>query len=265
MSVLSDLAEQIYDQELGFGEVGDARQVEVDMIGAWLGAHIGELNTMINTSFSREDGVPGTTASGVIVLSADGQLGNLDGESVTIGDATLTEGTNWDRSDSNDNAATGLSAAINNLNDFSSSAVGGTISISSLLVGVVGNASVSTSKPDLIAVPAALSGGVDAIPEVELVNFKEEEGAILREMYLINYYRKHGRNVLRLIDSSTDELDFQTIREGDSVITRTNKSEIAKNYRLLMVNAQTRLDKMVHAYNMYMSKPSQVTGDDAPA
>ncbi|MBN86529.1 MAG: hypothetical protein CL885_03300 [Dehalococcoidia bacterium] len=153
MSVLSDLAEQIYDHELGFGEVGDARQVEVDMIEAWLDAHLGELNTLINTSFRNTD----------------------------------------------------------------------------------------------------------------LSLFKEEEGAILREMYLINYYRKHGRNVLRLIDGSTNELDFQTIREGDSVITRTNKSEIAKNYRLLMSNSQERLDKMVHAYNMYRSKPSQVTGDDAPA
>jgi uncharacterized protein YnzC (UPF0291/DUF896 family) len=153
MSVLSDLAGQIYDHELGFGETGAARQVEVDMIESWLDAHLGELNTMINTSFRNDD----------------------------------------------------------------------------------------------------------------LSLLEQEEQSILREMYLINYYKKHGRNVLRLIDGSQNELDFQTLREGDSVITRTNKSEIAKNYRLLMSNAQERLDKMVHSYNMYMSKPNQVTGDDAPA
>ncbi len=154
MSTLSDLSEQIYDSELGFEDGEEARTKEIALIEGWLDAHIGELNTMLNTSFESVAG--------------------------------------------------------------------------------------------------------------EIENFKGEEEAILREMYMYNYYRKHNRNVLRLVDGSVSELDFQTIREGDSVITRSNKSEVAKNYRMLMRQAQARLDNLVHVYNLYASKPSQVTGDDAP-
>ena len=155
MSTLSDLSEQIYASELGFEDGDDARTKEIALIESWLDAHIGELNTMLNTSFESVDS--------------------------------------------------------------------------------------------------------------EIENFKGEEESILREMYMYNYYRKHSRNVLRLVDGSVSELDFQTIREGDSVITRSNKSEVAKNYRMLMFQAQERLDKLVHTYNIYASPPSQVTGDDAPA
>lgn len=153
MSTLSDLSEQIYDSELGFEDGDDARNKEIALIESWLDAHVGELNTLLNTSF------------------------------------------------------------------------------------------------------VSVSG--------EIENFKGEEEAILREMYMYNYYRKHNRNVLRLVDGSVSELDFQTIREGDSVITRSNKSEVAKNYRMLMAQTQERLDNLVHVYNLYASKPSQVTGDDA--
>lgn len=96
----------------------------------------------------------------------------------------------------------------------------------------------------------------------------QEEASILTEMYLLNYYRKQSRNLLRSIDGSTDStVDFQSIREGDSVITMNTggKQGIARNYRVLMQESQDRIDKLVHSYNMYQSRPSQVSGDDAPA
>lgn len=101
----------------------------------------------------------------------------------------------------------------------------------------------------------------------EVADFKKEESSILKEMYLLNYYRKQSRNLLRSIDGSADSTpDFQTIREGDSVITMNagGKQGIARNYRMLMQESQDRIDKLVHSYNMYQSKPSQVSGGDAP-
>ncbi len=89
-----------------------------------------------------------------------------------------------------------------------------------------------------------------------------EERAIAKELYLSNYYGKQSRNVLRGIDGSSNQLDFQTLREGDSVITRTNKNQVAQNYRLLQEQSEAKLKDLVHSYNMYKSEPSQVSGDD---
>jgi hypothetical protein len=89
--------------------------------------------------------------------------------------------------------------------------------------------------------------------------FKEEERAIYKQMYLYEFYTKKTRQVLRGIDSS---VDFITLREGDTMITRTNKNEIAKTYRTLANDAKTEMDKLVSAYNIYMASPKQVAGED---
>ena len=99
------------------------------------------------------------------------------------------------------------------------------------------------------------------------VDFHEEESAILREMYMMNYYRKQGRNMLRQLDGSTATatFSFKTIREGDSMITAPSMSEnqaVARSYRLLMNDSRQAIEKLVHNYNMYRSKPNQVSGDD---
>jgi uncharacterized protein YnzC (UPF0291/DUF896 family) len=164
MSTLSSLAEQLYDTEFYFrsdlidsrySSPEQARTTEVVMIGDWLDAHLGEMNILINTSFTSDSG--------------------------------------------------------------------------------------------------------------DVAGLEIEEQNILREMYMHNYYRKQSRNLLRSIDGTTSvDIDFQTIREGDSVITRSNKSELARNYRMLMSQAQDNIDRLVHKYNMYKAKPTQVSGDDAP-
>ena len=92
-----------------------------------------------------------------------------------------------------------------------------------------------------------------------------EERAILREMYMMNYYRKQGRNLLRTIDGSAAGVNFKTIREGDSVITAPSigeKQSVARSYRMLMDDSRQKIEKLVHAYNMYQSKPNQVSGED---
>ena len=90
--------------------------------------------------------------------------------------------------------------------------------------------------------------------------FLYEESDIFKQLYLVEYYKKKTRSVLKGIDSS---VDFITLRDGDSTITRTNKNEIAKTYRGLANDAQARLDALTAKYNIYGAAPVQVAGDDA--
>jgi len=94
--------------------------------------------------------------------------------------------------------------------------------------------------------------------------FNIEEQAIIREMYLSEYNRKAHRRVLRGIDGSGGTEDFQMIREGDSMIQKSNKNITAKSYRDAYLDSQERIKVLVHAYNLYGAKPSQVAGADAP-
>ncbi len=86
-----------------------------------------------------------------------------------------------------------------------------------------------------------------------------EESGIYKKLYLKHFYQKKARNVLKGIDSS---VDFVTLREGDSMITRTNKNEIAKVYRGFAKDATEELEKAVYAYNFYQAAPRQVAGND---
>tara|TARA_Y100000310_G_scaffold331737_1_gene405866 strand:+ start:497 stop:1045 length:549 start_codon:yes stop_codon:yes gene_type:complete len=92
--------------------------------------------------------------------------------------------------------------------------------------------------------------------------FKFEEAEIFKQIYLVEYYKKKTRSVLKNIDSS---VDFITLRDGDSMITRTNKNEIAKTYRGLTNDATQRLEMLTAKYNIYSARPVQVAGADAPA
>tara|TARA_R110000824_G_scaffold43099_2_gene126464 strand:- start:15639 stop:16184 length:546 start_codon:yes stop_codon:yes gene_type:complete len=91
-------------------------------------------------------------------------------------------------------------------------------------------------------------------------NFRFEESDIFKKIYISNYYTKKARAVLKGIDSS---VDFISLREGDSMITRTNKNEIAKTYRGFAKDAQEALDDLVGRYNIYGAAPVQVAGTDA--
>ena len=89
--------------------------------------------------------------------------------------------------------------------------------------------------------------------------FKQEERSIYKQMYLYEFYTKKTRQVLRGIDSS---VDFITLREGDTMITRTNKNELAKTYRGLANDAREEMERLVTAYNIYQAAPVQVAGED---
>ncbi len=89
--------------------------------------------------------------------------------------------------------------------------------------------------------------------------FQQEERAIYKQMYLYEFYTKKTRQVLRGIDSS---VDFVTLREGDSMITRTNKNELAKTYRGLANDAREEMERLITSYNIYQAAPVQVAGED---
>ena len=89
--------------------------------------------------------------------------------------------------------------------------------------------------------------------------FQQEERSIYKQMYLYEFYTKKTRQVLRGVDSS---VDFVTLREGDTMITRTNKNELAKTYRGLANDAREEMEKLVTAYNIYQAAPIQVAGED---
>ncbi len=94
---------------------------------------------------------------------------------------------------------------------------------------------------------------------IQPTRFGLEESGIFKKLYLKHFYRKKARNVLKGIDSS---VDFISIREGDTAITRTNKNEIAKTYRILSKDLEEELEKQVYAYNYFKAEPRQVAGDE---
>jgi hypothetical protein len=89
--------------------------------------------------------------------------------------------------------------------------------------------------------------------------FQQEERSIYKQMYLYEFYTKKTRQVLRGVDSS---VDFVTLREGDTMITRTNKNELAKTYRGLANDAREEMERLVSSYNIYQAVPVQVAGED---
>lgn len=95
---------------------------------------------------------------------------------------------------------------------------------------------------------SGVSGEIDPVLE-------EEEEAIYKQLYMSNYYKRKVRDTLRGIDSS---VDWQSIQEGDSKITRTNKNEVAKSWKSMANSANEELDKLISKYTIYEASPVQV-------
>ena len=104
--------------------------------------------------------------------------------------------------------------------------------------------------------------------------FGLEEQAILTEMYICEWYRKEQRDQLRSTSTSTSSssssstgLDWEVIKEGDSMIKKAStkdKATVVKNYQEAIDASSKRFKDLVYAYNLYGAKPSQVVGEDAP-
>lgn len=93
--------------------------------------------------------------------------------------------------------------------------------------------------------------------------FKLEEQDIYTQLYLKHYYDKKARNVLRGIDGSlNNDIDWIRLKEGDSLIVRSNKTDVAKLYLSLAKEAGEELKNLIYYYNLYQARPRQVAGTD---
>ena len=89
-----------------------------------------------------------------------------------------------------------------------------------------------------------------------------DEQAIYQKIFEIDFYSKQSRNVLAGAAAYGSGSDWISLREGDSSITRVNKNEVAKSYKMLVDSSKAELDKMVNSYLKFRAVPQQVAGDD---
>lgn len=92
-------------------------------------------------------------------------------------------------------------------------------------------------------------------PELDL-----ESSAIYKEMYMAHYYRKQSRNALKGLVGNSNGSDILSLKDGNSSVTFTNKNEVAKVYKSLSEECESKIDKLAHQYNMYQSEPLQLGG-----
>jgi hypothetical protein len=90
-----------------------------------------------------------------------------------------------------------------------------------------------------------------------------EEKAIYKQLFLLNYYSRQARNVLRGITSTNSSDNIIMVADESNKIQFTNKNEVSKTYRDLAKDAKQQLDSLVAKYNIYASKPLQVGGIEA--
>lgn len=86
-----------------------------------------------------------------------------------------------------------------------------------------------------------------------------EQESIFTQMFLVNYYGKAAQSANSGVGGS---VDWITIREGDSTVTRTNKNEVAKSYLAMRKQTNEELDKLIAAYHLKYATAQQVAGDD---
>jgi hypothetical protein len=91
-------------------------------------------------------------------------------------------------------------------------------------------------------------------------SMKNDQLAIYKMLFDYEYFRGEARNVAK--SSNTFGSDWTKLQEGDSLITKINKNDISKNFRMLSKDAKEDLDKAVKMYLKYNAIPDQIAGDD---
>ena len=93
-------------------------------------------------------------------------------------------------------------------------------------------------------------------------------------MFLINFYEKAARNTLRHYvynqqnavgnSGSRGSLseEWTVLKEGDSVVQRVNRGEVAKSFRQFAKDAEEKLSSLVYKYQVARSGPHQVSGEE---
>lgn len=86
------------------------------------------------------------------------------------------------------------------------------------------------------------------------------EKAIFTCLYEMDYYRREHRKALRGV--TTDVVDWSMLKEGDSVIQKTTKHQLAKSFAEAERVTNDKLGDLVAKYNIFKAQPLQVAGDD---
>jgi hypothetical protein len=89
-----------------------------------------------------------------------------------------------------------------------------------------------------------------------------DEEAVYQKIFEIDFYSKQARNVLAGAASYGSGIDWISVREGDSSITRVNKNEVAKSYKSMVDASKSDLQLLVNSYLKFRATPQQVAGDD---
>lgn len=91
-------------------------------------------------------------------------------------------------------------------------------------------------------------------------DFPQEESNIFSALYLCQYYSRQSVSTLKGIGITS--ADWTSLKEGDTTINRTSRNEIAKTFLSLSKDQRDLLNDLVSRYNIYMSAPRQVAGED---
>ncbi len=81
----------------------------------------------------------------------------------------------------------------------------------------------------------------------------ENQKAIYKTLYFIHYYKRQVNSNLGAAGYSA----IAEVKEGNRTVRRTNKTEIAKNYRSMVADYNDELMQQLMAYKMNQCTPEQ--------
>ena len=86
-------------------------------------------------------------------------------------------------------------------------------------------------------------------------DLEKDERSIFYQIYMVHYNTKKARDILRGSDNET--VDWTRVQEGDTVLVRTNKIDVAREYKAAASSAKEMLDDLIAKYNIYKASPVQ--------
>jgi hypothetical protein len=87
-----------------------------------------------------------------------------------------------------------------------------------------------------------------------------EEQSIYKKLFDYEYFNRQAKYALSGVGGRVAE--WVSIKEGDSSVTRVNKSEMAKTLKGMARDAKDDLDSLIKNYLRFRAVPQQVVGDD---
>lgn len=87
------------------------------------------------------------------------------------------------------------------------------------------------------------------------------EALIMHNMYKTKYFENQAFKIANNVISD-DAMDWTSLEEGDSSITRTNRSNLLQHYRKLKNDAERNIDILVDYYRSNRGGPIQTAGEE---